>query len=602
MSGLFFSLALQPALQALKDKDYKLVIAYLDDVYIICSRSQAQELVNGGLQQALADQQVGLTVNARKTAVFFPTEPPPDDGSVWNCAVQSDGSVVLGTPVGKPEFIVAHLQEALKTFESTISTFTQLSTQAALLLLRACGITRLNHFLRSTPSVLSAPFAGRARDHIWNTINTILDIPDEETATRLHFNRIRARTASELPISMGGLGMTNLFDTLSGAFLAGLKDGVQVLEKHFPADYAWWTSFLPSDTATDFLDLEKFRVSAKRSLGKVRTAFDTFKTTPTFLSQRTESGDPLSEADINQRYPLTIEHVFDARSGLQERLTWMVHHNKHNTFLTTLPASLRALALGRASRHAQDFLIMHPSCKIHQLTSEDMKFAARGLLYLPPTNEDYLHVSPSQVLTDGTGPPDAFIAFRGLFRASHAWPRHDSLTQLFNTMLKRSGYRTRLEVQVPNAGSRGRVDIVAYGLFHNTDVAFDVSVTTADTVDTITQASAEVGFAAKKRARLKESKYTAACRAQGLTFRPLILEDTGYLDASVTALFAQLSRSDTFEESVPEFTTWAARTPLEYWFQGVSRHLVAGNAKMFRAMRLKWVGLRGRPGDSSRLA
>ncbi len=112
---------------------------------------------------------------------------------------------------------------------------------------------------------------------------------------------------------------------------------------------------------------------------------------------------------------------------------------------------------------------MHPSCKIHQLTSEDMKFAARGLLYLPPTNEDYLHVSPSQVLTDGTGPPDAFIAFRGLFRASHAWPRHDSLTQLFNTMLKRSGYRTRLEVQVPNAGSRGRVDIVAYGLFHNTD-------------------------------------------------------------------------------------------------------------------------------------
>jgi hypothetical protein len=123
-----------------------------------------------------------------------------------------------------------------------------------------------------------------------------------------------------------------------------------------------------------------------------------------------------------------------------------------------------------------------------------------------------------------------------------------------------SGYRTRLEVQVPNAGSRGRVDIVAYGLFHNTDVAFDVSVTTADTVDTITQASAEVGFAAKKRARLKESKYTAACRVLGLTFGPLILEDTkGYLDASVTALFAALQ------------IRHLARTPLDYWFQGVSR-------------------------------
>jgi hypothetical protein len=87
-------------------------------------------------------------------------------------------------------------------------------------------------------------------------------------------------------------GMTNLFDTLSGAFLAGLKDGVQVLEKHFPADYTWWTSFLPSDTATDFLDLEKFRVSAKRSLGKVRTAFDTLQPPPLFFRREQNQAIP----------------------------------------------------------------------------------------------------------------------------------------------------------------------------------------------------------------------------------------------------------------------------------------------------------------------
>jgi hypothetical protein len=84
-------------------------------------------------------------------------------------------------------------------------------------------------------------------------------------------------------------------------------------------------------------------------------------------------------------------------------------------------------------------------------------------------------------------------------------------------------------------------------------------------------------------------------RVQNLTFRPLILEDTGFLDANVTALFAHLSKSDQFEESVPEFTTWAARKALDYWYRGVSRHLVAGNAKMFRGMRPDWAGLRGRP-------
>jgi hypothetical protein len=108
-------------------------------------------------------------------------------------------------------------------------------------------------------------------------------------------------------------------------------------------------------------------------------------------------------------------------------------------------------------------------------------------------------MTPSQVLRDDSGPRDAYVAFLIHFRAAHAWPRHDSLIQLFDLMLKKSGYRTRLEVHVPNAGSEDRVDIVAYGLFHNTDVAFDASVIAADSVNIINQTSAEAGFAARKR-------------------------------------------------------------------------------------------------------
>ncbi len=85
---------------------------------------------------------------------------------------------------------------------------------------------------------------------------------------------------------MGGLRTTNLFDILSGAFL------VQVLEKYFPADYAWWTSFFPSDTATDFLDLEKFRVSAKGSFGKVAPRSAPFKTTLPFFQREPNQAIP----------------------------------------------------------------------------------------------------------------------------------------------------------------------------------------------------------------------------------------------------------------------------------------------------------------------
>ena len=594
LSGLFFSLALQPALRALDEKDYKLVIAYLDDIYIVCSKEQALELTRGGLQKVLDDKQIGLKVNIGKTSVFSPSGDLGDEDN-WECKLQRDGCVVLGTPIGTAEFISTHLKRTLDEFKRVTSSFTKLQAQSALLLLRGCGITRLNHLFRTTPSALSAPIAGRANDHIWATLQAILDIPSDGEAAELHFNHSRARTASNLPISMGGLGMTNPFDALPGAFLAGLKDGIQSLAQHFEEDHDWWTTFLESDSVDSFLALDQISLSAKRSLQRVRTGFEAFKTTTTFTAQRSKTGTPLTEAETSARYPLTIANVLTAEDGLQHRLTWMLLHNKHREFQTSLPASLRALAIGHEAPHAQDFLIMHPSCKAHQLSSDDMKFGARLLLYLPPTNEDYLQMTPSQVLRDVSGPRDAFVKFRSLFRAAHAWPRHDSLIQLFDLMLKKSGYRTRLEVHVPNAGAQNRVDIVAYGLFHNTDVAFDVSVIAADSVNIINQTSAEAGFAAGKRARQKEVMYTTACRAQNFTFRPLILEDTGFLDANVTALFAQLSKSDQFEESVPEFTTWAARKALDYWYQGVSRHLVAGNAKMFRGMRPDWAGLRGRP-------
>ena len=39
---------------------------------------------------------------------------------------------------------------------------------------------------------------------------------------------------------------------------------------------------------------------------------------------------------------------------------------------------------------------------------------------------------------------------------------------------------------------------------------------------------------------------------------------------------------------IPEFTTWGARTARDYWYQSLSRGLVAGNAQMYRMARPYW--------------
>ena len=120
LSGLFFSLALQPALEKLRPKEgLRLVIAYLDDIVIICRKAEAEELLRGSFQKVLDDSQLRLEMNNAKTTVFSPLGDLADAAN-WNCKVQPDGCTVLGTPIGSPEFIRQRLEVALASFKQAI--------------------------------------------------------------------------------------------------------------------------------------------------------------------------------------------------------------------------------------------------------------------------------------------------------------------------------------------------------------------------------------------------------------------------------------------------------------------------------------------------
>ncbi len=83
------------------------------------------------------------------------------------------------------------------------------------------------------------------------------------------------------------------------------------------------------------------------------------------------------------------------------------------------------------------------------------------------------------------------------------------------------------------------------------------------------------------RAQHKREKYEDRCREAGYEFSPLIFEDTGFIHKSVLALVHRLSKSDGFLNSAPEFRTWPIRKTEDYWYQGLSCSLVAGNAQVF---------------------
>ena len=73
--------------------------------------------------------------------------------------------------------------------------------------------------------------------------------------------------------------------------------------------------------------------------------------------------------------------------------------------------------------------------------------------------------------------------------------------------------------------------------------ALDFAVTAPQRQETLAQAGKEAGAAAADYARHKEAHLgtAAACAAQGITFRPMVVETTGHWERQASALLKQLA-------------------------------------------------------------
>ena len=590
LSGLFFSIGLQPVLESLAQTDISVVTAYLDDIFLICSKQVAKDLVNGGGFQAVLDGlQSRLTANLSKCEIFSFSD--LGDANDWRCRISTDGFTILGIPGGAASFIKDALTVKLDQFRKTLSLIPTLQVQSALLLLRYCGINRLNYLFRCVPAKFTGKIAASADDIIWKTVKSILAIPEETQATELLLDLNRARTLSQLPLSKGGMGLTNPASTLTGAYLAGIKEGLQQLKATSVDDFNWLMSVLDgTEEIVDGSMAADIRSSVALSLTRAAETLVKFRTTPAFKALESSPGRPLSDSDVAARYPTTLGDVIRSEGKLQQDIVFMGQAVLYEDFLATLSAPNLAVARGSATPHAKDFLRMHPSSRDHRLTDADMRYGARQVLFLPPTNDMFVVPSVQQLLVGGVEVrKDAFTEFRARFRECHAWPRHNNLTTLFIKMLRSLRFSVLPSNRVPVGQIRGEADFLVYGLSDELgDVAFDVSVTTSDSLNLVTRSAAVAGVAAEKRAQEKRDKYAAACSALGIGFSPLILEDTGYLHPTVHAFLSRLSESDGSEDCIPESTTWAVRSPRDFWYQAISRNLVAGNAQIFREARSVW--------------
>ena len=325
----------------------------------------------------------------------------------------------------------------------------------------------------------------------------------------MEFDFARARNSLKLPISMGGAGLTDPYDTVTGAFLAGLKDGLRSIQPDHPQVFDWWLERFASDIPQDApMDLEVLLRSVTASFKRCASAFAALDQDET----------PVAAP------PRTITELLDAVGPTQYKITEVMTRLERQKLFSSLPASHRATFLSRASPHGLDFLLAHPSSTSFRMSDEDMSFGLRAVAFLPPTNEDYTVISAALLPeAEREGLHENYDFARALFRRfAHGWVRHFGITHVFGECAKKVGFLVGYEPRIVGIGSRGAADI---RIFHYTpdgrDYIIDASVAVADGKAYVQRAANTAGVAARIRVDSKDNKYEPTVRALGKIFKAI---------------------------------------------------------------------------------
>jgi hypothetical protein len=138
---------------------------------------------------------------------------PPEVERVSGDSV-GKGVRFLGSPVGHPEFCRLFCLAEVAGFEKRLKAFERMrDKQSAVVLLRFCHVTRANFFLRTTPPVFTKPAAKAMRKGTMKALASILGVPGFT---------VKEWAQASLPITMGGLGLTDPNVTVKVAYASSL--------------------------------------------------------------------------------------------------------------------------------------------------------------------------------------------------------------------------------------------------------------------------------------------------------------------------------------------------------------------------------------------
>ena len=207
------------------------------NLYVVTVAARARPALDQVVGTVEAD--CGIASNLGKTRVLGAAEAGPPPGleqlgvDVWrgNRPTHERGMVVLGSPVGHPDFVQAWAVARMAEEREFLQHLPQLpDLQCAWLLLALCASPRANHALRTIPPPDVAAYAAAHDEAVWGTLRECLGGDGGEDADEQF-----ARDLACLPASLGGLGLASAAHVAPAAYWAAWADALPVMAARLPA-------------------------------------------------------------------------------------------------------------------------------------------------------------------------------------------------------------------------------------------------------------------------------------------------------------------------------------------------------------------------------
>ena len=387
------------------------------------------------------------------------------------------GINLLGAPIGSNNFVQSSVNERISKVESAI--ITRLSTlsnpQIQLALLRSClSLPKLMYTLRTArPAVLEDAY--RRFDAIQRAaLDDILDSSLTDSAW----------TQATLPVSMGGLGLRSAYEHSPAAYLSSLVQTKEIVDSLL-GDFA-------------------FRQDLDASLSLFRSSVTSLP--PSSIA----SLDP-ANGDFSQKH---LSYLIDS-----DILTYQLKDAQAKGDSRT---SARLLSLGLPQAGAFLNAIPNPNFGL-SLIPENFRISICYRLGLPVYS--FPHQCPacgkdSDIFGDHT------IVCATEYERIH---RHDVIRDAIHEAAKHAGLSPVPEARLV-ANSQSRPGDVFLPNWRGKQTAFDIAVTSPLSQSALPRSSSTAGAAITAMKSSKMRKHFQPCRANGVSFVPLVVETLGGWD------------------------------------------------------------------------